>query len=96
MGKQVVDQMRGHTVHPFPYRVGGHVRPRGRRQGGAGKGPADLIQKQGKAIPEQEQDGVKKPGWFAGDKVIEGGLVEFRQSGGGRELREAERRTADG
>jgi len=28
--EQVVDQVRCHAVHPLPYRVGDHVRPRGR------------------------------------------------------------------
>ena len=95
-GEQVVDLVRGHTVHPFPYRVAGHVRPGGRRWGEAGKGPADLVQRQGEAFPEREQDGVEKPGWLTGEKVIEEGLVELRRSGGTRELREAGRRTADG
>jgi len=83
-GKQVVDQVRGHTMHPFPYRVGGHVRPRGRRHGGAGEGPADLVQGQGEAISEREQDCVKKRGWFTREKVIKEGLVELRRGRGGR------------
>jgi len=95
-GEQVVDQVRGHMVHPFPYRVGGHVRPGGRRWGGAGKGPANLVQRQGEAFPEREQDGVEKHGWFTGEKVIEEGLGESRRSGGPRKVREAGRRMADG
>jgi len=95
-GEQILDQVRGHTVPPLPYRVGGHVRPRGRRWGGAGKGPADLVKGQGEAVPKWEQDGVDKPGRFAGEKVLQKGFVEFRRSGSAWEFRETGWETADG
>jgi len=95
-GKQVVDQVRGRTVHPLPYQIGGHVRPRGRRRGGAGQGPADLVWGQGEAFPEREQDIVEKPDWFTGEEMIEEGPVELRRSGGTRKLRESGGGKADG
>jgi len=94
-GEQVLDQMRGHTVQPLPNRVGCHVGPGGRRWGGAGKGPANLVLGQGEAFSEREQDGVRNPGWFAGEKVIEEGLVKLGRSGGTWELRETGRRAAN-
>jgi len=85
-GKQVVDQVRGRTVHPLPYRIGGHVRSRGQPRGGAGQGPADLVQGQGEAFPAREQNVVEKADWFTGEEMIEKGPVELRRSGGTREL----------
>jgi len=83
-------------VHPFPNRVECHVRPGGRRWGGTGKGPAHLVLGQWEAVPKREQDGVRNPGWYAGEKMIEEGLVKFGRSGGTWELREAGRRAANG
>jgi len=64
-GQKVMDEVRGHAVHPFPNRVRDRVGPWGRRRGGAGKGPANLVRCQREAFSEREQDGVGEPSWIA-------------------------------
>jgi len=73
--KEFVDEVGGHPINPFSHRVGGYVRPGGRRGGGTSKGPGDFFSHQRRAIAEGEEDGVKAPGWLAREEVIKERLV---------------------
>jgi len=94
--EKVEDQVRGHTVHPVPYRVGGHVQSRGRREGRAAPGPSYLVQREREAVPEWEQDSIDKPGRFTWEEVVEERQVELGRGGRSGEFRETGRRATDG
>jgi len=81
-----VDKVGGHPINAFPHRVGGHVRPRGRRRGRTNEGPGDFISLHRGAIAEPEEVGVKAPGYLTREEVIKERLVYLRRGRGTRQL----------
>jgi len=56
------DQVRGHPVDPFPYRVWGFVMTRGRRRSRSGQGSHDFGRLKNRRVFEGEEDARGTPG----------------------------------